>query len=163
MVGLLPRSEPQISGTFATDTLTQWCALPDSTAAINFGTGRYTVEFTIDDPASADDWLLDLGDVRESAEVRINGEPAGKVWSVPFTLRVGRFLRPGVNRLEIDVTNLQANRIADFERRGVRWRIFKDANIASVTNAKKFTFADWPTLPSGLNSRVTLTPLTLSK
>lgn len=156
-----PQSEPQISGTFATDTLTQWCALPDSTAAINFGTGRYTVEFTIDDPA--DDWLLDLGDVRESAEVRINGEPAGKVWSVPFTLRVGRFLRPGVNRLEIDVTNLQANRIADFERRGVRWRIFKDANIASVTNAKKFTFADWPTLPSGLNSRVTLTPLTLSK
>lgn len=158
-----PQSEPAIDGTFATDTLTQWCALPDSTAKVNFGTGRYTVEFTLDNPESADDWLLDLGDVRESADVRINGVPAGKVWSVPFTLRVGRYLRPGMNRMEIDVTNLQANRIADFERRGVEWRIFKDANIASVTNAKQFTFGDWPTIPSGLNSRVTLTPLTFSK
>lgn len=157
-----PKSEPAIKGTFSTDTLTQWCALPDPNAAINFGTGRYTVEFTIDDPSVADDWMLDLGDVRESADVKVNGQPAGKVWSVPFTLNIGRFLRPGVNTLEIDVTNLQANRIADFERRGVNWRIFKDANIASVTNAKKFSFGDWPTIPSGLNSKVTLTPLTLS-
>lgn len=158
-----PESEPAIEGTFATDTLTQWYALPDSIAKVNFGTGRYSVEFTLDNPEGADDWLLDLGDVRESAEVTINGIKAGKLWSVPFTMRVGRFLRPGVNRLEVDVTNLQANRIADFERRGVKWRIFKDANIASVTNAKKFSFADWPLIPSGLNSRVTLTPLTLSK
>ncbi|WP_300858856.1 glycosylhydrolase-like jelly roll fold domain-containing protein [uncultured Duncaniella sp.] len=106
--------------------------------------------------------MLDLGDVRESADVKVNDQAAGKVWSVPFTLNIGRFLRPGVNTLEIDVTNLQANRIADFERRGVNWRIFKDANIASVTNAKKFSFGDWPTIPSGLNSKVTLTPLTLS-
>lgn len=158
-----PKSEPAIEGTFATDTLTQWCALPDPNATINFGTGRYTVEFTVDDPNVADEWLLDLGEVRESADVRINGSPAGKVWSVPFTLRVGKYLHPGKNTLEIDVTNLQANRIADFERRGVNWRIFKDANIASVTNAKQFTFGDWPTIPSGLNSQVKLIPLTLSK
>ena len=61
------------------------------------------------------------------------------------------------------MTNLQANRIADFERRGVNWRIFKDANINSVTNAKEFSFGDWPTIPSGLNSQVSLIPLTLSK
>ena len=158
-----PKSEPAISGTFTTDTLTQWCALPDPNASVNFGTGRYTVEFTLDDPSAADDWLLDLGDVRESADVKVNGIPAGKVWSVPFTLSVGEYLRPGVNTLEIDVTNLQANRIADFERRGVNWRIFKDANINSVTNAKQFSFGDWPVIPSGLNSQVKLIPLTLSK
>lgn len=157
-----PESQPAISGTFATDTLTQWCHLPDPAASVNFGTGRYTVEFTLDDPASADEWLLDLGEVRESADVKVNGIPAGKAWSVPFTLRIGSLLRKGVNRLEIDVTNLQANRIADYERRGVNWRIFKDANIASVTNAKKFNFGEWPTIPSGLNSKVSLTPLTLS-
>ena len=48
----------------------------------------------------------------------------------------------------VDVTNLQANRIADYERRGVVWRVFKDANIASVTNAKSFSFGDWDTVPS---------------
>lgn len=158
-----PQSEPPIAGTFVTDTLTQWCALPDSVASVNFGTGRYMTEFVIDDPAAADDWLLDLGEVRESADVRINGTAAGKVWSVPFTLRVGHLLRKGKNVIESNVTNLQANRIADYERRGVKWRIFKDANIASVTNAKKFSFADWPVIPAGLNSKVRLIPLTLSK
>lgn len=157
------KSEPAIEGTFAIDTLTSWTELPVAEASVNFGTGRYSVEFTIEDPSVADDWLLDLGDVRESADVKVNGLPAGKVWSVPFTLSVGEYLRPGVNTLEVDVTNLQANRIADFERRGVEWRIFKDANIASVTNAKEFSFADWPVIPSGLNSDVRLIPVKLSK
>lgn len=157
-----PKSEPTIDGTFTTDTLTQWCELPIENAKVNFGTGRYTVEFNIDDPSAADDWMLDLGEVRESADVRVNGKSAGKVWSVPFTLRIGQFLQPGTNRLEIDVTNLQANRIADYERRGVNWRIFKDANIASVTNAKQFSFGEWPVIPAGLTTKVTLIPLTLS-
>lgn len=157
------KSEPPIEGTFNIDSLTQWCALPDSNASVNFGTGRYSVQFTLDDPSIADDWLLDLGDVRESADVKVNDIPAGKIWSVPFTITVGKFLKPGVNTLDIDVTNLQANRIADFERRGVEWRIFKDANISSVTNAKEFNFGDWPVLPSGLNSTVNLVPLYLSK
>ena len=158
-----PISEPPIEGCFNTDSLIQWCELPDSRASVNYGTGRYTVQFTLDDISEGDDWLLDLGDVRESADVKVNGKPAGKVWSVPFTLSVGEFIQPGLNTIEIDVTNLQANRIADYERRGVEWRIFKDANIASVTNAREFSFGDWPILPSGLNSTVSLIPLTLSK
>lgn len=158
-----PRSEPAIDGTFATDTLTQWCALPEPNASVNAATGRYTVTFTLDNPAEADDWVLDLGDVRESARVKVNGKDAATVWAVPFRIRVGELLRPGENTLEIDVTNLQANRIADYERRGVEWRRFKDANIASVTNARKFSFGDWPVTPSGLNSKVTLTPVKLSK
>ena len=157
------RSEPAIDGTFATDTLTQWCALPEPKASVNAATGRYTVTFTLDNPAEADDWVLDLGDVRESARVKVNGKDAATVWAVPFRVRVGELLRPGENTLEIDVTNLQANRIADYERRGVEWRRFKDANIASVTNARKFSFGDWPVTPSGLNSKVTLTPVKLSK
>ncbi len=158
-----PKSEPAIETTFETDTLTQWCSLPDARASVNAATGRYTVTFDLPDPSAADDWELDLGDVRESARVKVNGNEAPTAWAVPFRIRVGSLLRPGANTLEIDVTNLQANRIADFERRGVEWRKFKDANIASVTNAKKFDFGEWPVAPSGLNSTVTLTPLYLSK
>ncbi|MCH5234706.1 MAG: glycosyl hydrolase family 2 [Muribaculaceae bacterium] len=158
-----PKSEPEIAGVFPTDSVYSWTKLPLPDAKVNFGTGKYSVEFYLDDKDKADDWLLDLEDIRESADVKINGKPAGKVWSVPFTLSVGEFLTPGLNHLEIDVTNTQANRIADYERRGVEWRIFKDANIASVTNAKEFSFGEWPVLPSGLNSTVRLIPLTLSK
>ncbi|MCM1356020.1 MAG: hypothetical protein NC212_06415 [Staphylococcus sp.] len=153
------QSEPAIDGTFAIDSLAPWTELATEAAKVNFGTGRYTIEFDLPEAADADDWLLDLGDVRESAEVSVNGQPAGKAWAVPFTLRIGHLLHPGSNSLTIDVTNIQANRIADYERRGVEWRIFKDANIASVTNAKVFTFGDWPTLPAGLNSTVRLIPL----
>ncbi len=158
-----PQSAPPIEGTFETDTLTQWCALPLPEAKVNAATGRYTVKFNLENPAEADDWVIDLGDVRESARVKVNGKEAPTAWAVPFRIRIGSLLQPGENTLEIDVTNLQANRIADYERRGVEWRKFKDANIASVTNAKKFNFGEWPVTPSGLNSKVTLIPIELSK
>ena len=154
-----PKSDPEIAETFSIDRLCPWTAIDNDSLKVNYGTGRYTVEFNVDKPSKADDWELDLGDVRESARVKVNGVEAGTVWSVPMRLRIGHLLKPGKNTLEVDVTNLEANRIADFERRGVKWRIFKDANIASVTNAKQFSFGDWELQPSGLNSSVKLTPV----
>lgn len=158
------KSEPPIEGTFDIDSIMSWTELPDENAKVNFGTGRYTVTFNLPADAfkSADDWVLDLGTVRESADVKVNGHAVGKVWSVPFVINVGKYLHPGENTIEIDVTNLQANRIADYERRGVEWRKFKDANIASVTNAKEFSFGDWPVIPAGLTSEVTLIPVKYS-
>ena len=117
----------------------------------------------VPDSVEADGWILDLGDVRESARVSVNNQEAGCVWCVPMTVEVGHLLHKGLNDIVIDVTNLQANHIADYERRGVEWRVFKDANIASVTNAKKFSFGDWDTVPSGLNSTVRLIPVYHSK
>lgn len=152
--------QPQMpQQTYDIDSLIEWTRLPIEGADIAAGTARYTVDVEIEEPSSADEWLLCLGDVRESAEVRINGRSAGKAWAVPFQLRVGRLLQSGRNTIEIDVTGLQANRIADMERRGVKWRIFKDANIASVTGAADFSFGDWPTVPCGLASQVRLVPL----
>ncbi len=152
-------AEPAVEGCFETDTLTRWEALPDERARETAGTARYAVRFTLDDPAAADDWLLELGDVRESARVRINGAEAAVLWAVPFEVRIGGWLRAGENRLEIDVTNLPANRIAAMERRGEEWRIFKDTNINSVVLPKPFSFGDWATVESGLNAPVRLVPL----
>ncbi|MCC8120254.1 MAG: glycosyl hydrolase family 2 [Bacteroidales bacterium] len=157
------KSDPEISATFAIDSLRAWTDLPITEAKTNFATGIYSVDFDLPENINADDWLLDLGDVRESAEVRVNGRQAGKACFVPFTLHIGEYLQPGANHLEIRVTNLPVNRIAEYDRQGVEWRIFKDANIASVDGAKSVNFADWPTVPSGLNSQVSLIPLTLSK
>jgi len=123
------------------------------------GTGRYAATFNVADPAAADGWVLDLGDVRESARVRINGREAGIAWSVPFRLEVGPWLQPGENRIEIEVTNLPANLVADLDRRGVEWRKFKDANIVSAANGPLDTSA-WAPEPSGLNGTVKLIPVT---
>lgn len=154
-----PKSEPAIEGTFKLEKLAPWTSLPDERAKVNCATARYEVTFNLPEVAGAKDWILDLGDVRESARVSINGKEVATLWSVPFAVNVGQWLKKGENTLTVDVTNIQANRIADYERRGVKWRIFKDANVASVTGAKEFNFGEWDTLPAGLNSRVLLIPL----
>ncbi|MDE6561411.1 MAG: glycosyl hydrolase family 2 [Muribaculaceae bacterium] len=154
-----PESEPAIEGVFDTDTVTAWTNLPIDEAKVNTATGRYKVSFELPKGIEADEWLLDLGDLRESASVKVNGKDAGKVWSVPFTIEIGEFLQPGTNTLEIDVTNLPANRIADYDRKGKKWKIFKDANIASVIGKKVVDYSDWETVPAGLNSEVKLIPM----
>ena len=75
------------------------------------GTARYTIEF--DTPQDdADDWLLDLGHASVTAHgVTLNGVYLGTLWSEPFQLQVGAYLSAGGNTLEVEVTNLAANRI----------------------------------------------------
>lgn len=151
-------SNPDINEIFETDTLTAWTNLPVETAKVNTATARYSADFNLPDIENADEWRLDLGDLRESAVVTVNGSQAGTVWSVPYTIEIGKWLKPGKNHIDIDVTNLPANRIADYDRRGVKWKIFKDTNINSVSE-KVVDFSGWDLVPSGLNSTVSLIPL----
>lgn len=55
--------------------------------------------------------VLDLGTVRNLAEVKINGHKAGLLLASPFQLEISDFLQPGTNRIEIAVTNLWVNRL----------------------------------------------------
>ena len=149
-------SNPAVSGVPACVTLGSWTDLPGENVANTMGTACYTYRFRLS--AEADEWLLSLGDVRESARVRINGHDAGTLWAVPFRTKVGRWLHEGTNLIEVEVTNLPANRIADMDRRGVEWRIFEDINVAKL-NYKKGTYIDWEPMPSGLNGTVRLVPI----
>jgi hypothetical protein len=54
---------------------------------------------------------LDLGDVKNLAEVTVNGRKLPLVWKQPFRVNVTGALRPGANAVEIAVTNLWVNRI----------------------------------------------------
>jgi hypothetical protein len=105
-----------------------------------------------------DAWALDLGDVRESARVRLNGEEVATSWSLPFVVRLGNRLRAGRNVLELDVTNLAANRIRDMDRRGVPWKIMREINFVDI-NYRPFDASTWELTPSGLLGPVRLVPL----
>jgi hypothetical protein len=122
------------------------------------GTGIYTtkLKLTKKDLKGAQSWQIDLGDVRESARVYINGKFVGCAWSVPFVLDIKpNILKVGQNDIRIEVTNLPANRIADFDRRGVKWRKMEEINVVDI-NYKKTTYDNWGPVPSGLNSEVKL-------
>jgi hypothetical protein len=54
---------------------------------------------------------LDLGNVRELAEVRVNGKSCGVTWSPPFRVDITNAAKPGFNILEIEVVNFWPNRI----------------------------------------------------
>ncbi len=134
-----------------------WTDLEDGRARRFSGAARYRIEF--DAPADhADEWLLELGDVRESARVILNGQPVATAWSLPFVVRLGGSLRPTGNVLEVEVTNLPANRIRDLDVRKVDWKIMRDANIVTL-HYKPFDAAQWAVAPSGLLGPVRLVPL----
>jgi hypothetical protein len=54
---------------------------------------------------------LDLGEVKDVAQVRLNGKDLGVLWSKPFRVEITEAVKASGNVLEIDVVNLWPNRI----------------------------------------------------
>lgn len=149
--------EPKVDTTYVLNKLCSWENLDNNNVRTTMGTGSYITQFNVTKKQAkgAKGWFIDLGDVRESARVYLNGRFIGCAWSVPYTLDLGNAVHEGVNTLRIDVTNLPANRIADLDRRGVKWRKFNEINVVDL-NYKKTTYSNWAPVPSGLNSTVKL-------
>ncbi|MBP5507586.1 MAG: glycosyl hydrolase family 2 [Prevotella sp.] len=145
---------PKVGETFQLDSLRTWEGL-SNTAAVTMGTGVYTTTLKLDKKQALKQWMIDLGDVRESARVYVNDDYVGCVWCVPYLLDLGSRLHKGINEIRIEVTNLPANRIADLERRGVKWRIMEEINVVDL-NYNKTTYEHCAPVPSGLNSSVRL-------
>jgi hypothetical protein len=132
------------------DKLSSWSENADTGVKYFSGTGTYSK--TIQAPA---DWFqtgaqlwLDLGDVKNLAEVSVNGKPLGIVWKPPFRVDVTGALKPGANTMEIKVTNLWVNRLIGDQQ--------PDVTKKYTYTAQQFYRADSPLLPSGLLGPVKL-------
>ena len=125
------------------DTLTAWNENSDPGVKYFGGVGTYTKSIQ-----ASGDWFkkggrlwLDMGDVKNLAEVSVNGKNLGVVWHAPYRIDVTSALKPGNNQVVIKVVNAWVNRFIGDEQPG----------------ATKITFADVkpykaksPLLPSGL-------------
>ena len=145
---------PRVRETFSLKGLQTWETLSDS-AAVTMGTGVYETVVKLSSALASRQWYIDLGDVRESARVFVNGKYIGCAWAAPYILDCKNTLRQGRNTIRIEVTNLPANRIADLDRRGVAWRKMKDINVVDI-NYKRTTYENWESVKSGLCGRVVL-------
>ena len=167
---------PWTKFTFQTAQLGSWTATGDTNAQAFAGTAKYETMFAtptergsatrstsatgnalrLTEPRS--NYFLTLGDVRQSARVRVNGKDYGTLIAPPFRVVVDN-LKPTGNVLEVEVTSVAANRIRDLDRRGVKWKTFNDINIVDL-NYKPFDASNWPLTDCGLLGPVTLSAVT---
>ena len=93
---------------------------------------------------------ISLGDVREIARVRLNGRDLGVKFMPPYEFAIpeGALNEKG-NVLEVEVTNLGANRLRWNDLNGVDWKYFSDINMVG-SDYKKFDASKWKPLRSGL-------------
>ncbi|MDQ8179069.1 glycosyl hydrolase [Pelagicoccus sp. SDUM812005] len=77
------------------------------------GTAVYEteVELPSDWRSSGETIVLDLGHVSIAADVTINGHSYETLWKPPFALDATQSLKPGRNRIKIEVTNVWTNRL----------------------------------------------------
>lgn len=147
---------PQLPKTHQINELVSWTNFPDS-ATISFS-GTATYRLSIDLPSiNASDVLLAFDQISESAKVKINGKEVGLLWSIPYQLRVGEFLRVGKNEIEVEVANLMANRIRYMDQNQLTWRAYHEINFVDI-NYEPFDASKWKPMPSGLIGEVRLIP-----
>jgi hypothetical protein len=151
---------PTLPADLQISKLESWTKFADTNCQSFAGTAKYAVTFDAPNLKSKIrnlKFFLDLGDVRQSARVRLNGKDYGTLIAPPFRVVVDN-LQAGGNKLEIEVTSVAANRIHDLDRRGVNWKIFKDINLVNE-DYQPFDASNWPLTDCGLLGPVTLTPL----
>jgi len=148
---------PALPPSFETQTLASWTTLGQEPSRFA-GTARYTITFD-HPPEDAADWVLDLGKVCESARVKVNDHAVHGFWCAPFRMNVGQWLVPGKNTLDVEVTNLAINRIADMDRHHQNWKYFYDANVATHLGRGVFDASKLPPRDSGLLGPVQLIPM----
>ena len=122
-----------------------WSLSEDPQVKYYSGKATYRMEFTLPTVSNV---RLDLGEVMVMADVRVNGRPAGGVWTFPYTLDITSLVKEGDNTLEVTVYNNWRNRLIADER-------LPEAERGTWTNFQPWE-ADDPLQSSGLLKPVTL-------
>ena len=129
--------------------LSDWSHSDDPGVKYFSGVGTYTK--TVE--ASAN-WFregarlwLNLGDVKNLADVTINGKNLGQTWHAPYRVDATSALKPGANEIVIKVVNAWVNRLIGDEQPGATRFAFADVKPYKANS---------PLLPSGLLGPVTV-------
>ncbi len=135
--------------------LMSWSDSTDQGVKYFSGTGAYTktVQMPADSFHNKARLWIDLGDVKNLADVTVNGKDLGIVWHTPYRVDATSALKPGANQVTIKVTNAWVNRLIGDQQ--------PDATTKyTFTDIKPYK-ADSPLLPSGLLGPVKISSVTM--
>ncbi len=144
---------PAYPGNLQTDELISWTKMGDMETRRFAGTVRYLTEFHYDNASPAG--ILNLGTVKDCANVKLNGKNFGSILGPSFKIKVDNLVM-GKNVLQVEVSNVAANRIRDLDIHGIEWRKFYDINLVNI-EYKPFDASGWEIREAGLLGPVTLT------
>jgi hypothetical protein len=142
------QGKPLVPRNYQSEVLESWTKAPDTLSQYYNGYAKYTIGFEMSALGNTN-YLVDLGDVRETAKVKINGTEIGTAWCLPFQLSIPKGVLKQKNILEIEVRNLSANQIRYLDKMGVNWKKFEDINFVDI-QYKPFDASKWAPVPSGL-------------
>jgi hypothetical protein len=154
---------PSVPPATTMSRLGSWTGLPGNGYKAFSGTARYTLSFTRP-RLTPKAWLLDLGKVGRTAEVRLNGQKLATLIGPDFRVTIPAADLHQRNTLEVIVSNGMVNRIEDMDRKGIPWKKFYNTNFPAHDKTNRgadglFTASKWTPIASGLLGPVTLTPL----
>ncbi|MFN8241526.1 MAG: glycosyl hydrolase [Bacteroidales bacterium] len=157
---------PVLPGEIELERLQAWTELAGTDYKDFSGTAEYSARLDFPD-VKADAWLINLGEVHESARVFLNGREIAGLIGPSFTFVVKKNDLKAENNIKVRVTNLAANRIAALDRANVNWKEFYNVNFpARLPQNRKngiFDASSWEPRVSGLKGPVTITPVQLKK
>jgi hypothetical protein len=116
-------SGDQAKGLMVFDKLEDWTKLPEAAVRHFSGTAVYRKVFNFAPEVRSQEsgvsknhsdrppLYLDIGTVKESARVKLNGKDLGVVWCAPWRVEITGAVKPRDNDLEIEVVNLWPNRL----------------------------------------------------
>ena len=154
---------PELPQPVKLQKLGSWTELEGSGYKAFSGTAVYKTTFA-KPSGNAQTWQLDLGKVAHSARIILNGKELVTLISSPYSVNIPVAELKEENILEISVTNLMGNRMADMERKGQPYKIFYNINFQARNAVNRgadglFTTMGWKPQKSGLIGPVTLTPV----
>jgi hypothetical protein len=93
------------------DSLVDWTTRPEEGVKYYSGKATYRKTFALPVQRQVGRTYLNLGNVKDLAEVRVNGKSLGVVWCPPWRIEITSAVRSGVNDLEVVVVNQWVNRL----------------------------------------------------
>ncbi|MDR1859728.1 MAG: DUF3395 domain-containing protein [Bacteroidales bacterium] len=152
------------------DKLISWTEHPDDGVKYFSGTATYSISFSYEKPAE-DRVVLDLGNLKNFAEVALNGTKYPVLWKPPYRLDITDAVKSGDNALTVEITNLWPNRLIGDEQlpddrqwNGIRLKEWPQWVLdGKPSPTGRYTFTTWhhwrkddKPLPSGLFGPVLL-------
>lgn len=137
------------------DELVSWTNIPNDTAKFFSGIAEYTISFNMakEQLDSGIEWVLNLGKVKNFAEIKLNGDELGKLWKPPFQVNVTKRLHAGTNILKLKVANMWVNRLIGDSR------LTEDQRISWTAQPFYQGAGDEQLMESGLIGPVKLLPI----